>query len=892
MCDVTTVACKDVTAPSVDITSPGANAFAGVTLTATATARAPGGVNSVRFELRTTQGAVLNSATATTPTTGASFTATITLNNPALTDGPAILVAIESFPAGTKESLPIAVRIDLTPPVIDSVGTVSPAWLGPGALTATVTVGATDSGSGVKALTLTLSGVSHAPYTATPGSSNTYVFSVPAADLNVADNTRGSVNFRIDATDNVGNAASSSGQSWQVLRVDRVKPSVSPVADSSWYSRTGGILTVSATITKDPLGSPLVTTGTTRPLMMAGVSGPFFGTFISGTTWQFLLDPTLALAGAEAALNFTITTVDAAGNVGSQPGFRNVDDAAPVVTNLSVTRPGLPGGTGVVQYPLTIANTGYNGLRFIYRDIVRIQGTIQDQGAGIAVVPATPTPALRLDGIAVGSTTKGSAGPGLAVAIASCTDGQSSCTFTMDVPLNDLTKAGPFNATDNALQLVFSMQDKALKADGTPLPHSATTTPTDLNVTRLWWSLAAPQTTVSGLAIHPDGDVIATGATTAAVDTVFAFYKDGPLDTLPGAGIHWQKGLNWYAAASHLGSIEAAPAIGAGTATAKIYVATAGRDLVSIDPAGASVWQCGPGALGIFHASAAIATVALLGAQANCEGAFAGADDMQFYGACPGAVPPACVSKQTSVTNPVSVSPTIFAGTKFYVGTTVRVAQTALDGTGNFVAASRFPATDAGPFTGVVYDGTKFYAAFGAATSSAYAFTSALGTPSWKTDFASATILGIPVVDPAISNGLLINTNEPKLYGLAPTTGAATSLMTPASSSSTPLLGDDTRIYLGLNAGAIVAVNDSGGRLVSWSYPLSKPVNAALTMSCDGTLYAAAGDTVYALVTDAGGLRNSSLWPKYQRDTRNSGNADVATIWGVRTVPGAAGCTP
>jgi hypothetical protein len=467
----------------------------------------------------------------------------------------------------------------------------------------------------------------------------------------------------------------------------------------------------------------------------------------------------------------------------------------------------------------------------------------------------------------------------------------------MDVPLNDLTKAGPFNATDNALQLVFSLQDKALKADGTSLPHIATTTPIDINATRLWWSLAAPQTTVSGLAIHPSGDVIATGATTAAVDTVFAFYKDGPLNTGAGAGIHWQKGLNWYGSASNLGSIEAAPAIGAGSAAnARIYVATTRGDLVSIDPvAGALAWQCGLGVLGgAFHTAPAVATVAKLGLTiTNCEGPFAGEGNSKVWGAC-NTTSTACVSRSISVTNPVSVSPTIVAAGSFYVGTSVRVAQTSIDVNGDLTTANYFPASNAGPFTGVVYDGAKFYASFPASTSSAYAFTSVLAQ-SWKTDFASVTILGIPVVDPAISGGLLISTTEPKLYGLDPGTGASTALATPAQPSPTALLGDDTRIYLGPNGGAtigaIVAVNDSGGRPVSWSYPLSKPANAALTMSCDGTIYAAAGDTVYALVTDAGGLRTSSPWPKYQRDTRNSGNADVATIWGVRTAPGAAGCT-
>src|SRR5438132_10747570 len=41
-CDPQTVTCKDVSNPSVAVTSPGANSFAGFSLHAAATARAPG----------------------------------------------------------------------------------------------------------------------------------------------------------------------------------------------------------------------------------------------------------------------------------------------------------------------------------------------------------------------------------------------------------------------------------------------------------------------------------------------------------------------------------------------------------------------------------------------------------------------------------------------------------------------------------------------------------------------------------------------------------------------------------------------------------------------------------------------------------------------------------
>lgn len=58
-------------------------------------------------------------------------------------------------------------------------------------------------------------------------------------------------------------------------------------------------------------------------------------------------------------------------------------------------------------------------------------------------------------------------------------------------------------------------------------------------------------------------------------------------------------------------------------------------------------------------------------------------------------------------------------------------------------------------------------------------------------------------------------------------------------------------------------------------------------MDCNGHLFVASQDTVYAFITDAQGLANTP-WPKYQRDSRNSGNADATRQWGVRT---ATGCT-
>ena len=45
---------------------------------------------------------------------------------------------------------------------------------------------------------------------------------------------------------------------------------------------------------------------------------------------------------------------------------------------------------------------------------------------------------------------------------------------------------------------------------------------------------------------------------------------------------------------------------------------------------------------------------------------------------------------------------------------------------------------------------------------------------------------------------------------------------------------------------------------------------------------------------EAAKARNAGLadtpWPKFQRDSRNTGNADITTKFGVRTAPGPGGC--
>jgi hypothetical protein len=88
-------------------------------------------------------------------------------------------------------------------------------------------------------------------------------------------------------------------------------------------------------------------------------------------------------------------------------------------------------------------------------------------------------------------------------------------------------------------------------------------------------------------------------------------------------------------------------------------------------------------------------------------------------------------------------------------------------------------------------------------------------------------------------------------------------------------------MYLVLADGSINAVNVADGSS-QWNAKPGTASSAAPSMDCSGHLYVGIGDTVYAYITDARGLGNTP-WPKFHRDSRNSGNADLPTLWGART---------
>jgi hypothetical protein len=138
---------------------------------------------------------------------------------------------------------------------------------------------------------------------------------------------------------------------------------------------------------------------------------------------------------------------------------------------------------------------------------------------------------------------------------------------------------------------------------------------------------------------------------------------------------------------------------------------------------------------------------------------------------------------------------------------------------------------------------------------------------------------------------LLFNTANAKLHKMT-TDGVDSVLASLPSAGGTPLLGHDGVAYVGQSDG-VSAIAATG--TIAWNFSIPAAVAASPTLDCNGTLFVAAADTVYALVTDMmGDSNNAGLadtpWPKFQRDSRNTGNADIPIRYGVRTAPGPGGC--
>lgn len=697
------------------------------------------------------------------------------------------------------------------------------------------------------------------PHPGTAGASGTYSFDLPRQ----ASDGSAPASFTLSASDSL--AASLSGASKaehqavspaQQVFFDGQPPAVAIAADGTAYARKlpdGGAnyVTVSAQVS-DPSGL------SADPKLVSG-GVPLSPSSKDGGSFTYLLNAADAPAGSEGPYTFQVTAQDNLGHLAQVNGSRFVDDAAPAAT-VKVFKDVEPAGAGV-NYPLPVANTGYTGASFIYSDTVHVKGTLSDTaGLGSATV--------HVDGIDFDGGVSAGAPRALG-----CDAGQTSCNFDVTLALNDPQNGGfhtglvteaygtNINIPAGNLSVVIDAQDQAQAGDGGPAAHAASNL-TAAHTTRFLWQYDVGRN-LSGLAVHPDGDLIATSD--AGTDTVYALAPDAPT-------LRWK-----FGGAAGLGPVTAAPVIGAGDAQgAPIYVASRGKSVYALASDGGVLWHADN--LGNFAVTPALASSSV-GEQVVAPSSDS-ATTSHLYAVSDGGVAASALSDDVDNFS----SPVVLDG-GVYFGTAKGISRH-LVGDGSVGAAVNYHGT-AGQYFGLVSDGQSVYGqqrngnTTGAGT---LVKLDAAATQVWATALARAGI-GEPAF--GLDGKLLFGDNNSGLFSTDPATGVATSYLTLGNTARSITFGSDGHLYTP-RSGGYFEVHE--GKQLSWVVdPNQTSILRAAVMDCQGRLFLAAGSNntgvIYAVITDDKGLADTA-WPTWRRDSRNSGNT-ASLKYGIRT---ASGC--
>ena len=99
---------------------------------------------------------------------------------------------------------------------------------------------------------------------------------------------------------------------------------------------------------------------------------------------------------------------------------------------------------------------------------------------------------------------------------------------------------------------------------------------------------------------------------------------------------------------------------------------------------------------------------------------------------------------------------------------------------------------------------------------------------------------------------------------------------------SCPTIGDDGAIYIGSSDGGLHAINPDGTE--KWVFKsleepfvsfIRPPVVHSATIDDDGTIYFAAGYSIYAIQSTSAGLAKTE-WPKFRQNKHNTGRFDIS----------------
>jgi hypothetical protein len=432
------------------------------------------------------------------------------------------------------------------------------------------------------------------------------------------------------------------------------------------------------------------------------------------------------------------------------------------------------------------------------------------------------------------------------------------------------------------LQIAVDAQDTATSFAGTLVANKGTQS-TPVQATRLLWeqTVGDATTPVSGLAIHRSGDVIAT--TSGAAGDLYDLAPDQPLR-------RW----NGSASAGAIGSITGTPAIGiTGDPSPRIYAASAAGVLYAFEADGTLAWSTARAPFSVGPAVTTVGTPAI--DEIVIPDAAAPAKNGPPISQLWRATSAADVSSVSSDEQDLIAGPMILGGNVYFAtqpapkstATGMHVTRHALNPDGSLGAFANgvvggSVVDGVAPFFGLVTDGTSVYAATNGKTSgSLFAFDASLSQV-WKASLAQALAAG-PTFG---ADGKLYGSDIAKntsTYSL--TTGAPTPFVSAIGGVGlVPLHGSAGHIYFPTNGSQ--ALRAYKGKQFSWQLGTAANSLRYAVMDCQGRLFSAAGNTVYALVTDDQGLADTP-WPDLRRDSRNTGNAN-APKYGMRT---AAGCT-
>lgn len=631
------------------------------------------------------------------------------------------------------------------------------------------------------------------------------------------------------------------------LRLDGVPPAVAIAADAAWHGRDE---TVWVEMFAEDAGSGLGSAG------LVGLDGSWSAGSCGFGVCSVALDLAAAPPDVEAPFAFTATVTDRVGNACFRVGSRQVDGKAPSIAALEIFPASGAPGAGQVTFPPARAGTGHDGATFLISDRIHVSATV----TGVAGYPFPPT-------LTLGYPHHWTPIAGLPWSCAGDT-----CTLEAEIALDDPATGGIHGVTDSLVVTIYAV-------DWVGNHGSLESAP--IAVTRRWWKRKIAGLEITGLSLHPRGDVVVVGTTmnsASTQDTVFGLRREGPFGP-DGAGCATD-GIRWcYGSADSLGDVPGSAAVGAdsglGAQDARIYLSSSSGRVVALDRDGTKLWAA-------TLPSSQVATSPAVG---TFDVTGAGATELAFVGATNGklavlredaAAPGTAVVSSIQLADPLSQSAPLLAGGALFAATTAAAVRLPVTPGGQLGTASAY--TESAPSLGGIVDagGGLLYAATRGypGTPVLQQFTSASLDRGWTTDPA---LTARSTADPIVGVGRVYvpaDTANHELIEIDTATLASREIYTLGWQPNGTLLGSDGLLYISLDFGQVLVV-DPVTNLYRWTDDTGSSAYggavAAPVMDCGGHLFVGSGDTVTAYLTGASGMADAP-WPRARRDARSSGN--------------------